>query len=216
MKRWIHAKEDISASASFDRWYDSLSSKEQDKVDDLADEMGLPLYDECSDAELAQLHDCFVSAKTAVTSDTIVDNGKIQPGLVYYSDGFTHKVTWVSKDHKTCKEEETWINEDTGKPMKKIHKCNIAQDENGNEFYYKPEYEEYAFNSNDPDGYSWWARTYAKGADNYPLTLYGDKDYFEDLEEEDEDEEYTSSASRGDYSPSNPWDAPGMSMSDFI
>lgn len=33
---------------------------------------------------------------------------------------------------------------------------------------------------------------------------------------EDEDDEYIPSAERGDYSPSNPWDAPGMRMSDFI
>ena len=32
----------------------------------------------------------------------------------------------------------------------------------------------------------------------------------------DEDEEYTPSATFGDYSPSCPWNAPGMSMSDFI
>lgn len=32
-----------------------------------------------------------------------------------------------------------------------------------------------------------------------------------------EDEEYyTPSSTNGDYSPSNPWDAPGMRMSDFI
>lgn len=31
-----------------------------------------------------------------------------------------------------------------------------------------------------------------------------------------EDEKYTPSAENGDYSPSNPWDAPGMRMSDFI
>lgn len=31
----------------------------------------------------------------------------------------------------------------------------------------------------------------------------------------DEEEEYTSSTN-GDYSPGNPWDAPGMSISDFI
>jgi hypothetical protein len=31
-----------------------------------------------------------------------------------------------------------------------------------------------------------------------------------------EDEEYTPSAENGDYSPSNPWDAPGMKLSDFI
>ncbi len=30
------------------------------------------------------------------------------------------------------------------------------------------------------------------------------------------DEEYIPSAENGDYSPSNPWDAPGMKMSDFI
>ena len=33
---------------------------------------------------------------------------------------------------------------------------------------------------------------------------------------EHEDDEYTPSAENGDYSPSNPWDAPGMSVSDFI
>lgn len=33
---------------------------------------------------------------------------------------------------------------------------------------------------------------------------------------EDEEEEYSLSASAGDYGPSNPWDAPGMSIRDFI
>jgi hypothetical protein len=30
------------------------------------------------------------------------------------------------------------------------------------------------------------------------------------------DDDYTPSAESGDYSPSNPWDAPGMKLSDFI
>lgn len=30
------------------------------------------------------------------------------------------------------------------------------------------------------------------------------------------DEQYTPSAEAGDYSPSCPWNAPGMSISDFI
>lgn len=30
------------------------------------------------------------------------------------------------------------------------------------------------------------------------------------------DDEYVPSAENGDYSPSNPWDAPGMKISDFI
>lgn len=44
-----------------------------------------------------------------------------------------------------------------------------------------------------------------------------------EVEDEDEweepdwdDEDYIPSAENGDYSPSNPWDAPGMKMSDFI
>lgn len=32
----------------------------------------------------------------------------------------------------------------------------------------------------------------------------------------EEENEYTPSAENGDYSPSNPWDAPGMSISDFM
>lgn len=36
------------------------------------------------------------------------------------------------------------------------------------------------------------------------------------LEEVDDDEEYIPSVTKGDYSPSNPWDAPGMSIHDFI
>lgn len=37
-----------------------------------------------------------------------------------------------------------------------------------------------------------------------------------DPNEEEEEEEYVPSATNGDYSPSNPWDAPGMKISDFI
>lgn len=34
--------------------------------------------------------------------------------------------------------------------------------------------------------------------------------------DEEYDDDYTPSSTNGDYSPSNPWDAPGMKMSDFI
>ena len=44
----------------------------------------------------------------------------------------------------------------------------------------------------------------------------GDTDACENFEEFYKEEEYTPSATRGDYSPSNPWDAPGMSIKDFI
>lgn len=33
---------------------------------------------------------------------------------------------------------------------------------------------------------------------------------------DEDEEEYIPSAENGDYSPSNPWDAPGMSIKDFI
>jgi hypothetical protein len=33
---------------------------------------------------------------------------------------------------------------------------------------------------------------------------------------EDDDDDYVPSAENGDYGPSNPWDAPGMSLKDFI
>lgn len=52
-------------SDSFYAWYDRLPSRKQAEVDNLADEMGLPLYDDCRPDELAQLHDCFVSSITS-------------------------------------------------------------------------------------------------------------------------------------------------------
>ena len=42
------------------------------------------------------------------------------------------------------------------------------------------------------------------------------EDFIQAYDCDDEDEYYTPSATYGDYSPSNPWDAPGMSIHDFI
>lgn len=43
------------------------------------------------------------------------------------------------------------------------------------------------------------------------------EDYIHLLYEDcEEDEEYVPSSENGDYGPSNPWDAPGMSIKDFI
>lgn len=61
--------------------------------------------------------------------------------------------------------------------------------------------------------------------DNYFNTIsfdYDEEDVHEmvyEIAEEiiaDIENDYTPSAENGDYSPSNPWDAPGMSISDFI
>ena len=40
--------------------------------------------------------------------------------------------------------------------------------------------------------------------------------YAEPEPEEEDDEEYIPSATNGDYGPGDPWNAPGMSVSDFI
>lgn len=37
-----------------------------------------------------------------------------------------------------------------------------------------------------------------------------------ETEPDEEDEHYTPSSTYGDYGPGNPWDAPGMSIQDFI
>lgn len=53
-------------SDSFYAWYDRLPSRKQAEVDNLADEMGLPLYDDCRPDELAQLTIVLLAASLAV------------------------------------------------------------------------------------------------------------------------------------------------------
>jgi hypothetical protein len=47
---------------------------------------------------------------------------------------------------------------------------------------------------------------------------YEDRNYQRLYEDDwdDYDRDYTPSSINGDYSPNNPWDAPGMSIRDFI
>lgn len=40
--------------------------------------------------------------------------------------------------------------------------------------------------------------------------------YLDTLEETSNEEQYCPSSTAGDYSPSSPWNAPGMSIKDFI
>ena len=47
----------VRAWAEFQKWYDSLTSEQRDKVDEIADEEGLPDYEECGDDEFAWLKD---------------------------------------------------------------------------------------------------------------------------------------------------------------
>lgn len=50
----------------------------------------------------------------------------------------------------------------------------------------------------------------------YQIEYEFDIDGVRSEDEESDDDEYVPSAENGDYSPSNPWDAPGMSIHDFI
>ena len=54
---------------------------------------------------------------------------------------------------------------------------------------------------------------------DYTIAEYDDKvhwHYTSEDEDDCDDDDYVPSSTNGDYSPSNPWDAPGMSIKDFI
>lgn len=135
----------------------------------------------------------------------ILQNNKIQVGLWWCSDGHNQEVVSISTDGKTCEIKETWVSEDTWEEREEIATYDIKE-ENGAEYAASQKYPEY--------------RMFANGAYNYPYDLWGDEGIdgacYPEEDEEEEDEEYTPSSTFGDYSPSNPWDAPGMSISDFI
>jgi hypothetical protein len=69
-----------------------------------------------------------------------------------------------------------------------------------------------------------WMHTEGYGEDEYIRALENIGFTADEIEKElsdccfddDGDKEYIPSSTNGDYSPSNPWDAPGMKMKDFI
>lgn len=174
-----------------------------------------------------------VYSSTSVTASKIIDNDKIQKGLIWNRDWHQFTVQSISPDHKTCKVSEEWVAEDSGEEIKRVYTYKIEEDEEGKEYCYDPKYEKYKD--------EWWGKMYAQGADNYEFdwdmrskkldeaydkARNNDSKYVETeeddmiddelLDDEYYDEDYTPSATHGDYSPSNPWDAPGMSIKDFI
>lgn len=119
----------------------------------------------------------------------------IQTGLWWDLDGHNLTITEVDQDNASCVVTETWINEDTLEDMEHTDTYSIGTNENGSQYAYKDSFV-----------------LYANSAFNYPHLL----DKYEEAEECDEEEYYTPSCTAGDYGPSNPWDAPGMSIHDFI
>lgn len=123
--------------------------------------------------------------KKWIHANKIVDNGQIQKGLLWSLDGHTLEVVSVSPDHKTCKVSEKWINEDTFEEMDEVDTYNIATDSKGQEYIYAPEYKEYANPEGQGDDYSWWARKYATGANNYPYTEVNASSNYDNMVNED-------------------------------
>ena len=128
---------------------------------------------------------------------------KIQEGLWWNVDG--HDFTVKSVDRQFAIVEEKWINEDTFRTKKDTRAWKICED-GVSEYIHPKKHEDY--------------RLYASSAFNISLDtgkLTGSETVYEEAfpEEDEEDDRWASSTNR-DYGPLNPWDAPGMSISDFI
>lgn len=103
--------------------------------------------------------------KRYIHAATIVDNGKIQKGLEFNRDGHRFTVTKVAGNR--CEIKEEWIAEDSGRPCKNAESYVIVDDDEHGEYAYLEGDEKYA--KPGQEDYRWWARMYAKGADNYPF-----------------------------------------------
>lgn len=115
---------------------------------------------------------------------------QIQVGDCWNCDDDDFKAIRISPDRKTCETKRRWFSRDDLNLHDKDNVIwDINVDEDGKEYMTCPEF----------PGWKLYCggRAYLSG------------------EWVDEDD-YTPSATRHDYSPSNPWDAPGMSKSDFI
>jgi len=133
--------------------------------------------------------------KRYIKSTNIIPNKTIQVGMFWDIDG--HDFTVISRNGDTCKITESWISEDLGKSRKDTQTYTIETDKNGTEYATRGKYSTF----------------YSTSAFNYPYDEYQEDEYPED---DYEDDLYTPSSTFGDYSPSSPWNAPGMSISDFI
>lgn len=134
--------------------------------------------------------------KRVITASTIYPDGTIQEGMYWNVDG--HKMTVTEIRGDVCNITESWIAENTGEPVKSTETYDIQLIDDV-EYAVSREYPKF--------------KLCATAAFNYP---WEDGDSSIDDDWQDMYDYYTPSASRGDYSPSSPWNAPGMSIHDFI
>ena len=121
-------------------------------------------------------------------------------GLYWIEDGHKFEITEVDNQLALCKVKESWTSEDTWEDVDNTSTYQMLSDLNG---YL------YIANRNFPN-----FKLYPSSAFNCPKSYLNHE---EEYEVDNEEVEYdTPSATRGDYSPSAPWNAPGMSMKDFV
>ncbi len=136
-------------------------------------------------------------------------------GMLEWMEGLTWSIDWhtftivsVDEPNKTCKVTEEWIAEDSGKNCKETHNYTINKDESDAMFIADVKYPKW--------------KMYLNSANNYerlvPIEFNEIYHLFEDDDADgvEDDDDYTPSSTAGDYSPSSPWNAPGMSVRDFI
>lgn len=137
--------------------------------------------------------------KRYIRSAKILPNKRIQEGMFWDIDGHRQEVVLVDPSSMKCKITENWISEDSGRELEHTDIYKIKFDDTGTQYAESIKYPGY--------------KLYSTSAYNYPILEQLANEEAEDYEDE---EDYTPSATRGDYGPSNPWDAPGMSTRDFI
>lgn len=143
------------------------------------------------------------SSTSVECSDDDFEFKHIQAGLVWDRNGHEYTVDRLIVPGERCVVTERWISEDSGKELEQTREWNIAEDPD----IYEGDPVEFMYPAG--QGADMYNRFYATSALNF------EEEYDESWDYEDDDD-YTPSATNGDYSPSHPWDAPGMSIHDFI
>lgn len=193
---------------------------EQLRLEELEDELNFAWQDDEAEYNYAVEQQAFNpdgslvyygSTDIKASTELPKDDMEWMNGLWWNIDGHDLKVTGVNGyPLYSCQVTETWISEDTMEDREHTSWFAIKSDENGHMYIQEKKHPDFKLYLNSAFNYR----------DKVPVEL--DELSFLDTPMDDSDVdleyeyEYTPSATFHDYSPSNPWDAPGMSVSDFI
>ena len=151
---------------------------------------------------------------------------KIYRGLQWDMNGHLFEVAEI-KNNVTAIVTEDWISEDTGKEIHEESEWDIKNDSRS-QFVCPKDNVNYRLHSIDADN-SAEVRDYEDSFAEYenrdPSDEYEVDDDYDEMDEDDVEDMYAyfnpgyvprRDRDNRDYSPSHPWDAPGMSVSDFF